>query len=182
MVVTELDTFLKKFQQLWYGGHSAHLDLECHAGVAWVGVRVQLGPAPGPHHRVHPQFGPKKKEVSLSRIRRRERRAAERNVNKAEKAKSNVFEEEPIVIVTEDVTNEKISTSSVVQTFAKVVETNAVIEENIAEETTEDSAKNPQIINEIEKRILEKDKEIVRLSKALGKKDLESCKLTNLYL
>ena len=35
---------------------------------------------------------------------------------------------------------------------------NAVIEEDIAEETAEDSAKDPQIINEIEKRILEKDK------------------------
>ena len=39
----------------------------------------------------------------------------------AEKATSKVSEEEPIVIVTEDVTNEKIATASVVQTFAKVV-------------------------------------------------------------
>lgn len=82
MFVTELETFVQKFQQLWKAGHNAHLDLESHAGVAWVGLRVQLGHAPGPQHQqVHPQFS---KKVSPSRQRRRTRRAAERNVNRDE--------------------------------------------------------------------------------------------------
>ena len=55
MFITELDTFVKKFHQLWNDGMTAHLDLDTHAGDAWVGLRVRLGPVPGPlHHEVHP--------------------------------------------------------------------------------------------------------------------------------
>ena len=44
----ELETFVRKFHQLWNDGQSAHLDLDCQAGVAWVGLRLQLGRPPGP--------------------------------------------------------------------------------------------------------------------------------------
>ena len=47
---TELDTFVKKFHQLWHDGITAHLDLDTHAGDAWVGLRVRLGQVPGPVH------------------------------------------------------------------------------------------------------------------------------------
>ena len=40
MFVSELETFVKKFHQLWSAGHSAHLDIDSHAGRAWVGLRV----------------------------------------------------------------------------------------------------------------------------------------------
>jgi hypothetical protein len=54
MHVTELDSFLQKFQQLWKAGVTAHLDIDSHAGKAWVGLRVQLGHVPGPvQHQVH---------------------------------------------------------------------------------------------------------------------------------
>ena len=53
MFVTELDTFVKKFHQLWNDGFTAHLDLDTQAGNAWVGLRVQLGQVPGPPHH-HP--------------------------------------------------------------------------------------------------------------------------------
>jgi hypothetical protein len=54
MYVTELDSFVQKFQQLWKAGVTAHLDVDCHAGKAWVGLRVQLGHVPGPvQHQVH---------------------------------------------------------------------------------------------------------------------------------
>ena len=43
MFVTELDNFVRKFHQLWNDGLTAHLDLDTHAGTAWVGLRVQLG-------------------------------------------------------------------------------------------------------------------------------------------
>ena len=80
MLVTELDTFVHKFHQLWNAGYNAHLDLDTHAGLAWVGLRVQLGHVPGPlHHQVPPPFSKKwRKAESPSRQRRRARRTAER--------------------------------------------------------------------------------------------------------
>jgi len=73
---TELDNFIKKFKALWKSGIGAYLDIDTHAGEAWVGLRVRLGHAPGPPDQVHhprerPRNGP-------SRQRRRERRAKER--------------------------------------------------------------------------------------------------------
>ena len=47
MVDTEIDFFVKKFKQLWRAGYGAHLDIDAHAGQAWVGLRVRLEP-PGP--------------------------------------------------------------------------------------------------------------------------------------
>ena len=76
MIVTELDTFVKKFYQLWNAGQVAHLDVDSNAGNAWVGLRVQLGHAPGPlHQQLHPTY---KKSDCPSRQRRRARRAAAR--------------------------------------------------------------------------------------------------------
>ena len=49
MCETELDAFVFKFQQLWNAGIDAHLDLSSQAGVAWVGLRVNLGQFPGPN-------------------------------------------------------------------------------------------------------------------------------------
>ena len=75
MFVTELDTFIQKFHQLWQAGVTAHLDLDTRAGNAWVGLRVQLGhDVHGPLH--HGTYPPK---VSPSRQRRRARRLATRN-------------------------------------------------------------------------------------------------------
>ena len=71
MFVTEFDSFVQKFRQLWEAGLSAHLDANTHAGKAWVGIRVQLGHVPGPvlqhSHRRGPAYQ-----------RRRERRQAAR--------------------------------------------------------------------------------------------------------
>ena len=54
MHVPELDSFLRKFHQLWKAGSSANLNLDCHAGIAWIGLQVQLGPAPGPANQAPP--------------------------------------------------------------------------------------------------------------------------------
>ena len=77
MHVTELDSFVQKFNQLWKAGLTAHLDLDCHAGNAWVGLRVQLGPVPpGPnHHPYHHVPPPRYRGPSYSR-RLEKRRAA----------------------------------------------------------------------------------------------------------
>ena len=107
MFVTELDSFVKKFHQLWSDGHSAHLDLDTHAGRAWVGLRVQLGNAPPGHlfRPPHPQ-PPYRKPESPSRQRRRDRRAAAARKTEAEKASnfenaeeagSNVIADEAVI-------------------------------------------------------------------------------------
>ena len=80
MYVTELDSFVKTFHQLWSEGLTAHLDLDTHAGNAWVGLRVQLGHVPGHLHQqpvqpFHQQVH--KKVESPPRQRRCIRRAAE---------------------------------------------------------------------------------------------------------
>ena len=43
MASQEIYSFVEKFHQLWNAGLSAHLDIDTHAGEAWVGLRVKLG-------------------------------------------------------------------------------------------------------------------------------------------
>ena len=75
MYVTELDSFVKKFHQLWKAGFTVHLDLDAHAGKAWVGIRAQLGEAPGPvHQQVHHPSSSRHPQRSPSYQRRQERR------------------------------------------------------------------------------------------------------------
>ena len=84
MYLTELDTFVKKFHQLWSDGFTAHLDFDTQAGNAWVGLRVQLGQVPGPPHhwQVHPHHQQVHRNCeSPSRQRRRARRAAAKAAN-----------------------------------------------------------------------------------------------------
>ena len=81
--MTELESFVQKFQQLRKAGVTAHLDVDTHAGRAWVGLRVQLGQVPaGPvhqpfHRHPHQQRGP-------AYQRRQERRKAARASSTAE--------------------------------------------------------------------------------------------------
>ena len=75
MQVNELDSFVRKFNQLWKAGFTAHLDLDTHAGNAWVGLRVQLGPVPvGPVS--HPYHPPPSRHRGPSYHRRLEKRRA----------------------------------------------------------------------------------------------------------
>jgi hypothetical protein len=69
MFVNELDSFVQKFHQLRKAGLTAHLDLETHAGHAWVGLRVQLGHVPGPaqHSSPHQRRGPAYQRRQLRR-------------------------------------------------------------------------------------------------------------------
>ena len=73
MASSEIEDFLKKFHQLWSNGLTAHLDLDTHAGQAWVGLRVKLG-SPSNVNYSH----------TTSRQRRRERRAAATVADNAE--------------------------------------------------------------------------------------------------
>ena len=72
MVDHEINSFILKFNQLWCNGFDAHLDMEAHAGNAWIGLRLNLGKRRFPFPSTH------RKAPSPSRLRRRERRAAAR--------------------------------------------------------------------------------------------------------
>ena len=78
MLITEIDTFVRKFHQLWNAGLNAHLDLDCRDGAAYVGLRLELGHPPGPLcHQVSP-FHHHRRNFSPSYLRRRARRSAAR--------------------------------------------------------------------------------------------------------
>ena len=68
---TEIDSFILKFRQLWGAGLDAHLDLETHAGNAWVSSKLDLG-----QNRSNPVGSEFQKRCSPSRAKRRERRSA----------------------------------------------------------------------------------------------------------
>ena len=92
MTGKELESFILKFNQLWRAGHSAKLDVETHAGQAWVGLRVQLGQA-------HPQqvhLHKNKTRNSPARERRRARRLAERQTDKTEEVIENLDAEQAV--------------------------------------------------------------------------------------
>ena len=129
MFITELDTFVKKFHQLWNDGISAHLDLDTHAGDAWVGLRVRLGQVSGPIHGQARSFHievPRKK--SPSRQRCRARRAA------AKQARTTNTEAVEVEEVVEETTKEQTVEDNAVDEIAEhaiddlAVKTNHVVE------------------------------------------------------
>ena len=76
MVTQQVENFVQKFRELWASGLSAHLDLDCEGGEAWVGLRLRLG-----RHRVGgAQHGDRdgRHRRGASYARRLERRAAAR--------------------------------------------------------------------------------------------------------
>ena len=75
MFGNELDSFIQKFHQLWRAGQTAHLDVDTHAGQAWVGLRVQLGHASGPAHQ-HVPPPPRRRSPAYQRRQERRRRSA----------------------------------------------------------------------------------------------------------
>ena len=84
MNVIEIDSFIRKFHQLWNAGFTAHLDLDTHAGSAWVGLRVQLGHSEGTLHP--PPHHPRQRGPSYRR--RQERRQAVRAAADSDSASS----------------------------------------------------------------------------------------------
>ena len=93
MCDSELDSFVKKFKDLWQSGLDAHLVVDTHAGQAWVDLRVRLGHAPGPQQHQPHQPGLQK----LSKVRNgppRQRCRARRNAASLQKEESEIIREE----------------------------------------------------------------------------------------
>ena len=82
MLDAELKSFIQKFKQLRGAGLTAHLDLDTHAGQAWVGLRVMLNPV-----KIETNEKPYKYR-SPSYFRRQERRKAARTQSAAERSQS----------------------------------------------------------------------------------------------
>ena len=74
-------SFVEKFHHLWRDGQSAHLNLDCHAGEAWVGLRLRLGQLRGGEPQQNPD---KVRRRGPGYSRRLERRAAQRAAAAAE--------------------------------------------------------------------------------------------------
>ena len=91
MAIQDLDSFLLKFRHLWHCGLDAHLDVDTHAGEAWVGLRVRIGQSRTPPFQSQTHVKTKSRE-SPSRLRRRARRAASRQ----EKTDENQIETENV--------------------------------------------------------------------------------------
>ena len=70
---SELENFVQKFHQLRQAGFTAHLDVDTHAGQAWVGLHVMLGPGPIKHSQTKSP-----RHRSPSYLKRQERRKAAR--------------------------------------------------------------------------------------------------------
>ena len=96
---SEFGSFVSKFRNLWAAGKVAQLNVECHHGVATVGLRVQLGRAPAPVHRHHGQHQHQHQpglRKTPAQQHHKARRAAERAVaakEEAEKAAKSVVED-----------------------------------------------------------------------------------------
>ena len=143
MSTLEIDTFVKKFYQLWNAGHTAHLNVDTHAGKAWVGLRVQLGHAPGPlHHHPHPPFfQAQKKTDSPSRQRRRARRAAARLVNAEEAiimkaSEETAIEETADNVIIEDENVEETNNSKSCEDIVKTVNEEPNTADDVIEEVS----------------------------------------------
>ena len=106
----ELETFVQKFHQLWNAGLSAHLDLDCHAGVKCVGLCLQLGHCPGPLH--HQVYSPPPARCPPPH--RKRRTAAHVKTGHAAEKASNPAETEVINMNEED--TEEVSTMETIRT------------------------------------------------------------------
>ena len=127
MDLTELDSLICKFKQVWKSGRAAHFHLETEAGYAWVGLRVRLGQAPGPLHQgpQHHQAGNRTRD-GPSRQRHRARREAEREAATASAT------EKVIDAATEEVQDAELQDLDASDTFeAKEVDSIKDVEENI---------------------------------------------------
>ena len=114
------------FHQLWKAGDTAHLDLDTHAGQAWIGLRTPLGyfgqprqyPSQtrqySPHTPTHHQYPPRSPtHCSPSYNHRQERRKATKDADSILNSKSilNNNKKIPAEEAEGDTTSDKYTTS-----------------------------------------------------------------------
>ena len=109
--ISERQTFMQKFKQLWKDGQDAKLCVESRAGKAYVELRLELGEEPGPNISRKSVISKSRNLNTPARERRRERRAAARNTvvkvnDKVEETttENNIDAEKATEVVLDDVT------------------------------------------------------------------------------
>ena len=154
MFHSELNNFVVKFHQLWQAGFNAHLNVDSHAGYAWCGLRVDLGPAPAPpRHPQQHQVRPGGRRHAPSYRRRLEARAAARAAKEAEEATAAETAEEAATAkkAAEDaaaaqrVTEAVIAVGTGVAATAKKIAKKAEAAKNAAEEATETAVSDENV-------------------------------------
>ena len=154
MFHSELNNFVVKFHQLWQAGYNAHLNVDSHAGHAWCGLRVDLGPAPGPQqHEVRP--GGRRHAPSYRR--RLDARAAARAAKEAEEASAAETAEEAVkakkaaedAAAAQRVTEAVIAVGTGVAATAKKIAEKAEAAKIAAEEATE-TADSEEVVESTE--------------------------------
>ena len=146
----ELQSFLGKFNHLWYSGFEADLHVRCFAGQAFINLQAGLG-----HVQPPPPDHAQQKEVSPSRHRRRHRREQERMKAGKDLAGKAVAEK----AIDEQIIAEKAKAIA-----DKTLADKAIAEQVIAEKHLVES-------NENETQQDENESEIVEPTKALEERD-----------
>ena len=148
MFVTQFESFVGKFQQLWQAGETAHLNLETHAGQAWVGLRVQVRDFPGPaqqDHYWHHYFA-KPSQRSPAYHRRQEKRRAARTtatVEKHQKIESSTEQvNDEIPLDSSEIIAEKATDQNVEKVAVKASPNSEIIDKK--DETTSDEVTQPE--------------------------------------
>ena len=140
--MSELDSFVLKFKQLWNRGHEAHLEVDSKSGKAWVGLHLCLGNAPGPVHETD------KFKISPSRERRRIRRSAakeessniETNTSETKEEFSSISEEDAVEIA-EEIDQTETEYNRPVRHAIETVYVTAVIENSCSSQVTDNEVK-----------------------------------------
>ena len=140
--ITELESFVQKFKQLWKSGHDARLALETKAGKASVALHLQLGDEPGPIHdgRERDKTFVKHKN-NPARERRRVRRSEIQKRNCNPSVESNVAEKvdtEKVDMKLCDEDKSIVDSEVFEESFNVKLETNAVAEKASEKERGQD--------------------------------------------
>ena len=140
--MTELDTFVQKFRQLWKCGHDANLNVESKNGKAWVNLRLCLDDEPGPPHQ---QVNFPKFKTSPSRERRKLRREVARQEDEQARKES-----EMTIIATEEATDVNVDNVDVKSVeAAEHVPVKADTAENVEEAREETATEVAEKANEV---------------------------------
>ena len=91
MSSSEIQSFIDKFHQLRRAGLTAHLDLDTHAGKAWMGLRMVISPGQKLQKSRNPSY-----------FRRQERRKAAAKAAEASEKPSDVNAEEALAKEVDD--------------------------------------------------------------------------------
>ena len=181
MPITELDTFVRKFHQLWHAGLNAHLHLNCHAGAAHVGLSLDLGHAPGPAHHQADPFPHHRRSPSYQRRRARREAARADSNNTAEVSKDCVVNEEnnsdaEIASVTAtdfatDCVNEKQENDTKENESVNIeVEAEKAVQENEVDNQEDDVVENETVDKniEVQEENIEVEKDDEEIEKTLS--------------